>query len=36
VFLKGDELKHVTPQEALPDDILKVRTRLFTVFKSGQ
>ena len=36
VFLKGDELAHLAPQEALPDDILRVRTRLFTAFKSGQ
>jgi putrescine transport system substrate-binding protein len=36
VFLKGDELAHLAPQEALPDDILRVRTRLFTAFKSGE
>jgi len=36
VFLKGEELAHLAPQEALPDDILRVRTRLFTAFKSGQ
>jgi len=36
VFLKGDELAHLAPQEALPDDILRVRTRLFTRFKTGQ
>jgi putrescine transport system substrate-binding protein len=36
VFLKGDELAHLAPQEALPDDILRVRTRFFTAFKSGQ
>jgi len=36
VFLKGPELAHLAPQEALPDDILRLRTRLFTAFKTGQ
>jgi putrescine transport system substrate-binding protein len=36
VFLKGDDLKNLAPQEALPDDVLRVRTRLFTAFKTGQ
>jgi len=35
VFLKGDELKALAPQQALPDDVLRIRTRLFTIFKSG-
>ena len=36
VFLKGEELTHLAPQEALPDDVLRLRTRLFTIFKSGE
>ncbi len=36
VFLKGDQIKKLAPQEALPDDILRLRTRLFTAFKTGQ
>lgn len=36
VFLKGDELAHLAPQEALPDDMLRVRTRAYTAFKTGQ
>ncbi len=36
LFLKKDELARVQPPEALPDDMLRVRTRLFTAFKTGQ
>jgi putrescine transport system substrate-binding protein len=36
LFLKPDELARLTPQRALPDDMLRLRTRLFTAFKSGQ
>ena len=36
LFLKSDELSRVSPPEALPDDMLRVRTRLFTAFKTGQ
>jgi putrescine transport system substrate-binding protein len=36
VFLKGDELAHLKPQEAVPDNILRLRTRLYTAFKTGQ
>lgn len=36
LFLKKEELARVSPPEALPDDVLRVRTRLFTAFKTGQ
>jgi putrescine transport system substrate-binding protein len=36
LFLKKDEMARVLPPEALPDDMLRVRTRLFTSFKTGQ
>jgi putrescine transport system substrate-binding protein len=36
VFFKTEELAHVAPPEAIPDDMLRVRTRLFTAFKTGQ
>lgn len=36
LFLKKEEIARVLPPEALPDDMLRVRTRLFTAFKTGQ
>jgi len=36
LFLTREELGRLSPPEALPDDILRVRTRLFTAFKTGQ
>jgi len=36
LFLTPEELARVAPPEALPDDMLRVRTRLFTAFKTGQ
>jgi len=36
VFFKPEELARVAPPEAIPDDMLRVRTRLFTAFKTGQ
>ncbi len=36
LFLTPEELARLAPQEALPDDMLRVRTRLFTAFKTGQ
>jgi putrescine transport system substrate-binding protein len=36
LFFTKDELARLKPQEALPDDMLRVRTRLFTTCKTGQ
>ncbi|HXW64249.1 MAG TPA: extracellular solute-binding protein [Burkholderiaceae bacterium] len=36
VFFKPEELARVAPPEAIPDDMLRVRTRLFTAFKTGE
>jgi putrescine transport system substrate-binding protein len=36
LFLKPEEMARVLPQEALPDEALRVRTRAFTAFKTGQ
>ncbi len=36
IFLQADDLARVAPPEALPDDMLRLRTRLFTTFKTGQ
>ena len=36
VFFTPEELSRVAPPEAIPDDMLRVRTRLFTAFKTGQ
>jgi len=35
VFLKGDETR-LEPQQSIPDDVLRLRTRLYTNFKTGQ
>lgn len=35
-FLTPDEVQRMEPQEAVPNPILRVRTRLFTAFKTGE
>jgi putrescine transport system substrate-binding protein len=35
IFLAGNERRQLRPQEPIPEEMLRLRTRLFTVFKSG-
>jgi len=36
VFLKPDDLEKMTPPDAVPQDIRRVQTRIFTNFKAGR
>jgi putrescine transport system substrate-binding protein len=36
IFLTKEELARMEPQEAVPNNILRVRTRMFTAFKTGE
>ena len=35
VFLTKDDLSHMVPPDAVNNDIRRVRTRLYTAFKTG-